>query len=244
MLDSSAIVLPRSNQPKHVQLKEAIQGNILRGLFKPGDVLPSHRELCRQHQMSHMTVRRAITELVHEGVLYAIPGKGLYVAPPKQEVVAEPLISFHDDMLRRGLTPSARTLEARLTSASSALAQIMGVELDTPLVYFRRLLLANDAPIAISSLYLPHSLCPGILEHELVGGSLFATLRQTYGLRLARRRRTAESILATADQAALLGLSLPAALLLIEQITFLDTGPAMEYVRIHYRGDRYRISAT
>jgi GntR family transcriptional regulator len=144
-------------------------------------------------------------------------------------------------MLRRGLVPSARTLEARLTTASTALAQITGVEPDAQLVYMRRLLLANDTPIASSSLFLPHALCPGLLDRELVDGSLFATLRQEYGLRLARRNRTAESVLATQEQAEVLGLALPASLLLIEQVTFLDTGQAIEYVRVYYRGDRYRI---
>jgi GntR family transcriptional regulator len=242
MVVSTVLARPTAGQPKHAQLKEAILDDIARGLFKPGDLVPSHRSLSARYHMSHMTVRRAITDLAHEGIVYAVQGKGVYVAEPKQEVVADPLVSFHDDMLRRGLTPSAQTLEARLTSASAALARIMGVEPDAPLVFLRRLLLANGAPIATSALYVPHALCPGLLDHELVDGSLFATLRQSYGLSLARRSRTAESVLASPTQAELLGLTLPAPLLLIEQLTYLDTGQAVEYVRIYYRGDRYRIS--
>ena len=244
MVVTTSKARPAAGQPKHAQLREALLDDIARGTLKPGDLVPSHRSLSARYQLSHLTVRRVMTDLAHEGIVYAVPGKGVFVAEPKQEVVAEPLISFHDDMVRRGLKPSAKTLEARLTSASAALASIMGVEPDAPLVHLRRLLLANDAPIATSSLYLPHTLCTGILDRELIDGSLFATLRQVYGLRLKRRSRTAESVLANPTQAELLGLTLPAPLLLIEQLTYLDTGQAIEYVRLYYRGDRYRISVS
>ncbi len=55
--------------PLFAQLKEAIIEAINRGEFKRGDQLPSQREFCQQYQMSHMTVRRAINELVNEGVI-------------------------------------------------------------------------------------------------------------------------------------------------------------------------------
>ena len=133
-------------RPLYVQLKETILDEIVRGRLKPGDQLPSHRELCETYQMSHMTVRRAITELANEGVLSAVPGKGIYVAEPKQIADSGALISFHEDMARRGLIGQTRILDAYMTSASTALAQIMGLETGAPLVFMRRLLLASTTP--------------------------------------------------------------------------------------------------
>ena len=75
----------------------------------------------------------------------------------------------------------------------------------------------------------------------LVNGSLYATLTSRYGLRLASGTRTAEAVLADQDQADLMSLVMPAPLLLIEQLTFLEDGAAIEYSRILYRGDRYRV---
>ena len=57
-------------RPLYIQLKETIRDEIAGGRLKPGDQLPSHRELCETYQMSHMTVRRAITELSNE---YRVP---------------------------------------------------------------------------------------------------------------------------------------------------------------------------
>jgi GntR family transcriptional regulator len=144
-------------------------------------------------------------------------------------------------MVRRGMIGNTRTLDSYMTTASTALSQIMGLEPGAPLVFLRRLLLAGDTPIGIAYSYLAHQLCPGFLDQELVNGSLYATLTTRYGLRLASGTRTAEAVLADQEQADLMNLPTPAPLLLIEQLTFLEAGAAIEYSRILYRGDRYRV---
>lgn len=229
--------------PLYAQLKEDIIASIARGDLAPGDQLPSQRELCEQYEMSHMTVRRAINELLGEGVIYAIPGKGSYVAEQKQVAEAGPLIGFTEDMARRGMTASSRILTAEIVGASTVLGQVLDVELGTPLVHLRRLRLADREPMAIQTSYLPHTLCPGLLQHDLEQGSLFEVLRSVYELRLVESAVAVEAALANEEQADLLGLKLPTALLITEQLTYLDTGQAIEFVRSAYRGDRYLMRA-
>jgi GntR family transcriptional regulator len=227
--------------PLYAQLKETILGDIARGHLKPGDQIPSQRELCERHHMSHMTVRRALSELLNEGAIYALAGKGIYVAQPKQAADAGPFVSFHEDMARRGLRAEARVLEAAVVPALVPAAEALGVPVGSPVVYLRRLLLGSGTPFTLATSYLPDDLVPGVLDHDLEEGSLFATLRQVYGLRMTRSRRTVDAILADEDQAQLLGLALPAALLQLEEITYLDTGRAIEFSRNLHRGDRARI---
>lgn len=227
--------------PLYAQLKAALTAAISRGELAPGDRLPSQRELCRLYGMSHMTVRRAINDLLHDGTIYAIPSKGTFVAEKKQVAESGPLVSFTDDMARLGMHSSSVVLESRLIGASAILAQALGVAASTPLVYLRRLRLADGEPMAIQSSHLPHAICPGLLEHDLERGSLFAVLRTVYGLRLTGSSTTIEAAVADPLEAELLGLSMPAALLTTEQITFLDDGRAIELVRSAYRGDRYRL---
>jgi GntR family transcriptional regulator len=227
--------------PLYAQLKETLIGAIRRGELASGDQLPSQRALCEQYGMSHMTVRRAISELINEGVVEAIAGKGLYVAQRKYDSETNPLVGFAEDIAQRGIVPSTRLLEAALVPASTVLAQALGVTMGEELVYLRRLRLGNDQPLAIGVTYLPHKLCPGLLHHDLARHSLFATLRGVYGLRLASSRSTIEATLADEEQAELLDLQLPAAILVREQITYLDTGQAIELNRSAACGDRYRI---
>jgi GntR family transcriptional regulator len=227
--------------PLYVQLKEELINAIAQGEFATGDQLPSQRALCDQYGMSHMTVRRAISELINEGVIYAIPGKGIYVAERKQEAEAGPLIGFTEDMARRGMVASSRVLAAEIVNASTLLARTLGVDVGAPLVYLRRLRLANHEPMAVQTSYLPHTLCPGLLDYDLSTNSLFSLLRDRYKLALADSQVAVESALADEESEHLLGLKAPAALLITEQLTFLSSGQIIEFTRSVYRADRYRM---
>ncbi len=227
--------------PLYAQLKEELIAAIARGELAPGDRLPSQRELAERHGMSHMTVRHAIDELCHEGVVYVIPGKGLYVAQPKLDAESDPLLSFTEEMTRRGQKASSQVLGAEMVAASTVLARTLGLEVGARLVRLARLRLVDGMPMALQTSYLPHVLCPGLLEHDLGRSSLYEVLRSVYGLHLARSRRTAEAMLADAESAAALGLTRPAALLVVDQITYLDSGAAVEFSRTAYRGDLYRL---
>jgi GntR family transcriptional regulator len=234
-------MINNSPLPLYAQLKEAIIDAIAHGELAPGDQLPSHRQLCKQYDMSHMTVRRAISELTIEGVVQSIPGKGLYVAQKTQPADTEPLLGHEQQMARLGLAPSTKMLEAKIVNASTVLAQSLQVAAGAPLVYLYRLRLADNKPMSLTSVYLPHALCPNLLEHDLENDSLFTTLRNVYGLTLASSTSTVSAVLADNAQAKLLDMSLPAALLFKEQFTYLDTGQVIEISRTFIRGDGFHI---
>src|SRR5690606_30941928 len=105
-----------------------------------------------------------------------------------------------------------------------------------PLVCLRRLRLADNEPMAIQTAYLPSLLCPGLLDLDLNNASLYAVLHSHYGLRIDDSESAAGADMTTEEEATLLGVTHPAALLVTEQITFLDTGAPIEFVRSLYRG--------
>ena len=230
--------------PLYAQLKETIIDQIERGELSPGDRIPSQRELCRQYDMSHMTVRRTISELIHEGVIFAIPGKGLYVAERPQFVDSDSLKGFEEQLNGLGVSTSTKMLDSGMIDASAPLARMLGIPIGAPLIYLSRLRYADGQPHSISDVYLPHALCPGLLNYDLAANSLFETLRSQYGLNLASSTSTIGAVLANEEQAALLTLTQPAALLFREQLTFLDTGQVIELSRSYMRGDIHRIQVT
>ena len=229
------------NLPLHAQLKEKIISEIAAGALKPGDQLPTQKELGAQHEMSHMTVRRALDELIKEGVIRSVRGKGLYVRDQTVATDTGSLVSFDEQIHRLGMVPSKRVLCAEVIPASTTLANILNVAVGVPLASLERLLIADNIPVAIIISYLPHNLCPGILEHDLARGSLFATLRQEYGLQLSGAVSIIQSILASKEQAAVLQVHRPAALLSREQMTYLKDGTIVEFSRSFLRGDNYHI---
>jgi GntR family transcriptional regulator len=227
-----------SSEPLYAQLKETIIRDIELSTLKPGDRLLSQRELCLKFKMSHMTVRRAIDELIAEGVIYGIPGKGLYVSGKKHPAETT-MIGFSGEMTDRGYTVSSRILEKGLVPASTVIARALDIPTGSELAFLYRLRLVNNDPISLQYSYLVHRLCPGILDLIMENTSLYTVLNQVYRIELINSVTTVESTLAQKNQADLMGLHLPAALMVIEQINNKDGKQAVEYSRLAYRGDRY-----
>ena len=232
-------MLSKPTNPLYRQVKEEIVAAIQRGDFAPGYRLPSQRVLVLTYGASHMTIRRVIDELAREGLIFAIPGKGIYVRTQKQEAESCPLKSFTEEMKLRGMRASSKVLEAQIVPATTVLARTLEVGVGMPLTLLRRLRLADGIPMALQTNYLKSWLCPGLLEKDLASQSLYQILLQEYGLCLATTKGSVEAILADEEHASFLGLELPATLLVTEQVSFLDDGQPFEYVRTAYRGDRY-----
>jgi GntR family transcriptional regulator len=227
-----------ASAPLYAKLKEFVVRDISSGVLHPADKLPSQRELCIKFKVSHMTVRRAINELVNEGVIYAIPGKGLYVAEKKYPAETT-MLGFTGEMNQRGLYTTSRILDKGLVPASTVIARALNIEPGTEMAYLYRLRLVNNMAICLQHSYLVHQRCPGILDYMQEDISLYAVLRDIYHIHLVNSITTAEAVLAQKNQAELLGLGLPLALLVIEQINTLENNQAVEYSRLAYRGDKY-----
>jgi GntR family transcriptional regulator len=186
-----------------------------------------------------MTLRKALDELLRQRLIRSVPGKGIYVNAGKKESDYGSLEGFENQLARLGMVPLTKTLEAKLISAPTVIAQILHVEPGAKVVYLRRLRYADGKPFSLYKVYVPHFLCPGILDKGLAEKSLFNTLRQEYGLRLVGSRNMVSAILPDEEAIRLLELDEPVALLLREQVTYLDTGEIIEYSINQTRGDIY-----
>jgi len=227
------------SQPVYTQIMNAILQSIESGVYQPGDQLPSQRELCEQYHTSQMTMRRVLDELHRVGVIRTTPGKGIYVKQKSKPSDYGSLQGFEVQMARLGMKPCTKTLEAKLITATTYLGQMLRIQPGSPVVYIYRLRYADGNPISLYKVYVPHTLCPGILDTDIANRSLFAVLRDTYKLNLVGSRNTATAVLPDENTRQLLELTDPVALLLREQITFLDTGEIIEYSRNYSRGDMY-----
>src|SRR5262245_42831050 len=119
--------------PLHAQVKESIIALSTNGTLRPGDKLPTQKELCAQFKTSHMTVRRALDELIKEGAIRSVRGKVLYVSNPTLATDSGSLLGFDEQIQRLGMTPSKRVLTAEIVSASTVVAKMLKVEVGVPL---------------------------------------------------------------------------------------------------------------
>src|SRR5260370_30645371 len=100
--------------PRYYQLKEIIRERIRSGEWKPGELIPSERELSEKYGISRMTARQAITELVNEGLFYREQGKGTFVSQRKITQQLIHLTRFTRDIRARGQRPSPNMLSTAM----------------------------------------------------------------------------------------------------------------------------------
>jgi len=229
-----------SAEPLYEQIKSHLLERIEDGTYPPHSKIPSERTLSEQFGVSRMTVKHAIKELVFNERLYTRVGKGTFVSEPPITQQLSTLTSFTEDMASIGKTTSNRVLLAETLPATEKLAEPLDVPPGTELALLRRLRLADGVPVALESSYLHHAYCEGVLTaHDYGGASLYAALRDDYGLQLAYAEQRIRARLATADEAALLEIEPGFPLLHITRVTFLVDDTPVEYVQSAYRGDRY-----
>ncbi len=237
--------LNRTNPlPLYAQLKEGLRSWIEQGLedgsLAPNDQIPPEYELTERFQVSRITVKRALDDLVAEGLVYSRQGKGTFIAGRKVEHDLG-LFSHTVMMEKLGLVPSSQVLEAALIPAPSKVAQFLAIEEGVEVVKLARLRLANEEPLSISTTYLPHHLVPNLLRHDL-SGSLLALLKQSYGHKLMRCREFIEPVHLRALEAQQLGLPISSLGLLSETINYTTGDIPIEYTISVIRGDKARLT--
>src|SRR5215467_13995952 len=113
--------------PRYYQLKEIMRERVQSNEWKPGEHIPSERELSETYGISRMTTRQAITDLVNEGVFYREQGKGTFVTKHKITQQLLRLTGFTEDIRARGQQPSTKVLAAEMRPASEVIAEKLRV---------------------------------------------------------------------------------------------------------------------
>ena len=232
----------QSPTPLYRQLEDRLREEVERGTRAAHAQLPSEREWVRALGISRITVRQALSELVQQGYLYTVPGKGFFVAErgPARELDA--LASFTTAARSRGEVPSSKVLEARLGRATPTLARELGIAAGAEVVELKRLRLANGVPMMVQESRLPHARCPGLLRRDLARLSLFALLHDEYGIRLRRAETTLTARLGDASERKWLQLEPPGVVLVAHQISYASDGLPIERTVAVMHPERHPLS--
>jgi GntR family transcriptional regulator len=236
MFADDPVILPQGG-PLYLQLKRWIEDAIGRGAIKPGDALPSERDLAVKVDVSRVTVRKAVQQLVRDGVLVQRHGSGTFVAQPARRVEQSlsQLTSFTEDMARRGMTTRAVWLDRGLYTPSPEETVVLGLSAGDRVARIARLRLSNDVPMAIERASLSARV---LSDPEAIRSSLYAHLERTHNrpVRALQRIRAASL---NEEDAGLLEVAPGVAGLNIERISYLSSGRVIEFTRSIYRGDAY-----
>jgi GntR family transcriptional regulator len=223
--------------PLYVKLRRTLEEALRVGTLRQGDALPAERDIAEYAAVSRVTVRKAIDNLVADGLLVRRHGSGTFVTRPisKVEQRLSQLTSFTEDMARRGIKARSEWLHKGVHTPSPDEMMILGLAADTRVSRLSRLRIADDQPLAIEHASVSGEFLP---DPSTVTASLYEELERRQVRPIRAVQRISATNMKEAD-ASLLGVSVGAAGLSIERISYLASGRAVEFTRSLYRGDAY-----
>jgi GntR family transcriptional regulator len=229
--------------PKYFSIKHDLTRRIDEHQYRENDPIPSERELIEEYGVSRITVRRAIDELVREGRLYRLQGKGTYV---KAKECAQDLISITSctqDVINLGMTPRRKVISAEVMPATPELASSLELGHGEDVFRLERIYYADDVPINHTVTYLPYRLFFGIDLYDFSQESLYKVLGDNYQTSLLKATRTVEAGLAKGKMAEFLQVKAGTPLLFFSCITDGEVRGArlpIEYFECWYRSDKFK----
>lgn len=237
------MLMPRSvsaNQqtPLHAKISEQLREQVLLGEFAPGDQLPSEHQLMELFGVSRITVRRAIANLVSQGLVEAQQGKGVFVKEQRKVFyrLSNPMVFLEEDMARQGVSYGIENLVLEQMTAPSEVCQALQLEPTAADVYFqKKLFLLDGAPVAIDITYTIAEVVP--LGNELASRMTFPLLEQ-WGVPIERIETTLECTHADPTTAHYLNISLGSPILVYRYVAYTANNRPVVCGESLSRGDR------
>lgn len=225
-------------RPRYREIERTLRERI--STLRPGARLPSDSELCAEFGVSRMTARNAMQRLAEDGLIARQPGRGSFVLEPPTHRRANRLMTFTQEMLRRGRVPSSKVLTRVIRPSTAAESASLDLPPHQPVVHLRRLRCADDEPIALESTVLIGASADAVMNADLAHGSLHETLGRA-GFVLRRGTGTIAAAAATAEDARFLAIRAGQPLL-VERRVIADThGRRIEATESRYPAERYSL---
>ena len=230
--------LTRVQLPMYFRIEQGILEQMQAGELKPGDQLPSEAELAEQHGVSRITAKRALDDLVQQGLAYRQQGRGTFVARARIREISG-FRSFSEDIRARGLTPSSSILMFKDVLPDSDTRAWLHLAEGERAFLLKRVRCADGDPVAIESAYLPCRICPALIQEDMANSSLYEILQSKFGITPTWADSEIEAREATREEATLLKMKAGHPVLAARRITFAANYDVIECVDAIYRGDRF-----
>lgn len=226
----------KSQNPLYQQLMLRLKNDVSAGVYPAGARIPSEQMLCETYGVSRVTVRKAILDLVQEGLLVRKQGKGTFVAGQRLKRDLRQVTSFTDACAQRGQQAQTRLISAQLVPAAAEDAHLLGLSEDATLFEIIRLRLIDGEPVMLEINRFPETFA--YLKDEAPEGSLYACLQQ-HGIIPASAVHDISLGHATPSVSKHLNTGVGDALLLLDEVIHDQHGQPLHLSRQWIRGDKF-----
>ncbi len=224
--------------PLHLAISEKLRSQIFEGQYAPGEQLPSEHRLMEQFEVSRITVRRAIANLISQGLVVSQRGKGVFVKEQQKVVrsLSNPLMFFDEDMQRQGAFASIRSLSFEKVVAPASVCDTLQLPQNETVYCQKKIILTDQIPVSYDVTYIPLEI-GNTFAQELQSSLIYPTLDQR-GVSIERVETTLECTHATLDVSQYLEIPLGAPLLVNRYTTYTSHNQPIICGETLSRGDR------
>ena len=225
------------DSPLYSRVETVLAGEITDGDLKVGDQLQTEDRLIERFEVSRITVRRAIQNLVSRGLVEIRRGKGTFVAAPKLTQDLKELTGFVEDMHALGRKPTARVISKEIVTADATVARQLALTKGERVVRIRRVRLADGVPLSFDETYLPLDIGKKIITNNLKIDPIFSLLERKYNVPLIEAEYKLDAVGAEKEVASALKVKPGSPIFRIERTSYSTASRPVDYETLHYRGD-------
>lgn len=235
------LVDKNSQTPLHIQLMNIIRDMIDSGELKSGDSIMPERELCTIQNVSRMTVNKAIVNLVNEGFLYRVQGKGTFVSVIKQRNRFSSMQGFTEVMKEKGIHIKTDILFFEEAKQDEYIRKELKIENENEMIYkVGRLRYIEDDPFGLEISYIPKSMCKNLKKDLEANNSLYSILSENYNYKMKRAEQIIEPIMLTKQEVNLLKQIKGTLALKLKRTSYIEEDIPIEYTISIFRSDKYQ----
>jgi GntR family transcriptional regulator len=230
-------------EPKYEQIRKDLAAAIRQGDYRPGEALPSQRDLSASYGVTLMTLRQALRLLSDEGLVVQQPGRGTFVAPPKLAYQRKTLRSMSDELRSQGIDVQTKVIQLGSRQPPAPVCAVLAIPGRQRTLRIERLRIVDGKPAVHQVSWVPEPFAESIREVDFTAMTLYAALAEYAGLAVSRGSETIRPALATREAARHLRITPGSPVFLSERITFgIDDSP-MVFDRASITGDHMVIRA-
>ena len=229
--------------PVYYQIKQTVKSWIIAKEFNPGDKIPSENTLATQFNVSRLTVRQALSQLIQEGFLISKRGEGTFVTNDQDLISSYGLefSGFMDDLfyqVQKSKTKSVKIIKMTAPRFIQEKLELNGK--DIKIVQIKRVRFKGKKPFAYTINHLPIAIGEKIREKSLYEKPLLQILDQDLGISFTEAFQTIEASFASREVSEGLGVPLGSPILFVERIMYTLKRKPVEVIQSSYPGEMYK----
>ena len=228
-----------SKIPLYFQLEQLLKSKIITGEFTLGDQIPTEKVLCQTYNVSSITARQAILNLVNEGLLIRRRGRGTFVTGIQQINTME-VKGTINDLITDGKLQRVKVLGIGKIKTTKRVAQILRMKEGEEIIQVRRTRNVNGSAVSYIKNYIPSEIGEKIRKGDLYRYPMLQILREKFNIPLKDGIQYIGAIVADYEIASALAVGISSPILYIETIVFKERKQPVEFVQTFVRPDRYK----